>query len=161
MAIEIERKFLVKGDYKSMATSHSLYRQGYLSSNPDCSIRIRIAGEKGFITIKGKSNDKGMSRYEWEKEITVAEADELIQFCISGIIEKVRYLVPFDGFIFEVDEFHGNNEGLTVAEIELKSEEEEFTYPPWLGKEVTGIKRYYNSSLLNAPFSQWPIELKY
>lgn len=158
MAIEIERKFLVKGDYKSEATSHSLYRQGYLSSNPDCSIRIRIAGEKGYITIKGKSNEKGMSRYEWEKEIPKHEADELFRFCISGIIEKVRYLVPFDGFIFEVDEFHGSNEGLTIAEIELKSEEEKFSNPSWLGKEVTGIRKYYNSSLLKEPFSLWPNE---
>jgi CYTH domain-containing protein len=160
MAIEIERKFLITAPYKSFASKHTYYRQGYISTDPGCSIRIRIAGDNGYITIKGPGNDTGISHFEWEKEIPVKEAEELFQFCHAGIIEKIRYLIPYENHLFEVDEFLGANQGLTVAEIELKSEDEVFSEPPWLGKEVTGIRRYYNSNLSKNPYSTWAKELQ-
>lgn len=156
MATEIERKFLVVGKYKHLAESNTRIKQGYLSSKPERSIRIRIVDDKGTITIKGKGNPSGMSRYEWEKEITNNEANELFNICEPGIIDKTRYIIPEkSGLIFEVDEFYGENEGLTIAEIELPSEETPFTVPDWLGKEVTGDVRYYNSMLKNSPFKNW------
>lgn len=160
MAIEIERKFLVSGQYKSFASKSTYFRQGYISTNSDCNIRVRIAGEKGYITIKGPSNHAGISRFEWEKEIMAEEAEDLFQFCHSGIVEKIRHVVPVGNHLFEVDEFLGENTGLTVAEMELESEDEVFVKPPWLGKEVTGIRRYYNSSLSKNPYSGWQKELK-
>ena len=155
MPQEIERKFLVKEGYKQFAFTHTRITQGYLSSIPERIVRIRINGEKGFITIKGVSNLSGMSRYEWEKEIPVQEARELLALCEPGVIDKTRYLVQVGKFTFEVDEFYGENEGLVIAEIELSSEEELFDIPSWLGKEVTGDKRYYNSKLAKNPFSKW------
>jgi adenylate cyclase len=155
MSQEIERKFLVKDGYKQYASTHTRITQGYLSSVPERIVRVRTNGEKGFITIKGVSNLSGMSRYEWEKEIPVQEARELLALCEPGIIDKTRYLVQVGKFTFEVDEFYGENEGLIVAEIELSSEEELFDSPLWLGKEVTGDKRYYNSKLAKNPFSKW------
>jgi adenylate cyclase len=155
MPQEIERKFLVKEGYKQFAFTHTRITQGYLSSVPERVVRIRINGEKGFITIKGVSNHSGMSRYEWEKEIPVNEARELLAFCEPGVIDKTRYLVQVGKFTFEVDEFYGENEGLVVAEIELSSEEEIFDKPLWLGDEVTGNNRYYNSKLAKNPFSKW------
>ena len=155
MPQEIERKFLVKEGYKQFAFTHTRITQGYLSSIPERIVRVRINGEKGFITIKGVSNLSGMSRYEWEKEIPVDEARELLALCEPGIIDKTRYLVQVGKFSFEVDEFYGENEGLIMAEIELSSEEELFEIPLWLGKEVTGDKRYYNSRLARNPFSKW------
>ena len=146
--IEIERKFLVKSqDFKSGSTSKTLFIQGYLNTDPERSIRIRIQNKSAYLTIKGKSNASGLSRYEWEKEIPQEEAKELLNLCEPGIIEKYRYLVPVGGHIFEVDEFLGNNEGLILAEIELKSENEYFQKPKWLGEEVTGNIKYYNSYL--------------
>jgi adenylate cyclase len=122
---------------------------------PERIVRVRINGEKGFITIKGKSNISGTSRYEWEKEIPVNEARELLALCEPGLIDKTRYLVQVGKFTLEVDEFYGENEGLVVAEVELSFEEELFDKPEWLGKEVTGDKRYYNSQLAKNPFSKW------
>jgi adenylate cyclase len=155
MPQEIERKFLVKQGYKKFAYSHTRITQGYLSSVPERIVRVRINGERGFITIKGVSNLSGMSRYEWEKEIPVNEARELLALCEPGIIDKTRYLIYSGKFTFEVDEFYGDNEGLVVAEIELASEDEMFDKPEWLGEEVTGDRRYFNSKLVKNPFCYW------
>jgi len=155
MPQEIERKFLVKEGYKQFAYTYTRVTQGYLSSVPERIVRVRINGEKGFLTIKGITNLSGMSRYEWEKEIPVAEARELLALCEPGIIDKTRYLVQVGKFTFEVDEFHGENEGLVVAEVELSSEEELFDKPAWLDAEVTGDRRYYNSKLAKLPFKMW------
>jgi len=155
MPQEIERKFLVKEGYKLFAYTNTRVTQGYISSVPERIVRVRINGEKGFLTIKGVSNLSGMSRYEWEKEIPVAEARELLALCEPGVIDKTRYLVQVGKFTFEVDEFHAENEGLVVAEVELSSEEELFEKPAWLGVEVTGDKRYYNSRLAKKPFTKW------
>jgi adenylate cyclase len=155
MAQEIERKFLAKEGYKQFAFTHTRITQGYLSSVPERIVRVRKNGEKGYITIKGVSNLTGMSRYEWEKEIPVDEAMELLALCETGIIDKIRFLVQVGKFTFEVDEFYGENEGLVVAEVELSFEEELFDKPEWLGEEVTGDKRYYNSKLAKNPFSGW------
>ncbi len=145
MPTEIERKFLVKGDYKkSSHTSYSI-KQGYISRVPERTVRIRIRNKQGFITIKGKSNKSGLSRYEFEKEITIEEAESLLAICEEGVIEKTRYLIEFEGNTFEVDEFHGKKEGLVLAEIELENECQEFKKPLWLSTEVTGNKKYYNS----------------
>lgn len=155
MAQEIERKFLVKGDYKSAASSSVHIAQGYLNSDPDRTVRVRIKGERAFLAVKGRNSSDGTSRYEWEKEIPAGEAAELLGLCEPGIIDKTRYFVPAGDHVFEVDEFHADNEGLTVAEIELDSPEEEFRRPPWLGREVTGERRYYNSSLAGNPYKNW------
>lgn len=155
MPQEIERKFLVKDGYKQFAFTFTRITQGYLSSIPERIVRVRVNGDNGFLTIKGVSSLSGMSRYEWEKEIPVGEARELLSLCEPGIIDKTRYLVQVGKFTFEVDEFYGENEGLVMAEIELGSEEELFEIPLWLGEEVTGDKRYYNSMLAKNPFSKW------
>ena len=156
MAIEIERKFLVTDDsYKAMAFSTDRIAQGYLCREGGNSARVRVRGKKGYITVKGPSLDGGLSRYEWEKEIPESEARELLKLCHGAIIDKCSYLVNYEGHIFEVDEFYGDNEGLTVAEVELKSIDENFEKPPFLGKEVTGEKRYYNSSLTRFPYKMW------
>ncbi len=148
MAQEIERKFLVTSDeYRGMAERVFEIRQGYLSRVPGRTVRIRIKGEEGYITIKGKSTMSGLSRFEWEKRIEVADAEELLKLCEPGIIEKRRYIVPFKGHTFEVDEFLGALEGRVIAEIELKSLDESFDSPTWLGREVTGDPAYYNSTL--------------
>lgn len=155
MHFEIERKFLVAGDYKSSAISSLHISQGYLASSPMSTVRVRIYGDKGFLTVKGKTGESGMSRFEWEKEISVDEACELMALCGPELIDKTRYLVPVGGHVYEVDEFHGANEGLVVAEIELSSEDEPFEKPSWLGEEVTGDRKYYNSALLKHPFCTW------
>lgn len=155
MAIEIERKFLVIEDFKSYAYSSLRISQGYLSSVPERTVRVRIKGDRGYLTIKGKSNETGTSRYEWEKEIPLVEASELLKLCESGVIDKVRYYIKADNLVFEVDEFLGDNEGLTIAEIELPSESTPFAKPNWLGQEVTGDIRYYNSYLSTHPYSTW------
>ena len=152
---EIERKFLVTGDYKSQATRSYRIVQGYLSSVSGRTVRIRIKGDKGYLTITGKSNESGLSRYEWEKEIPLQEAEELFQLCEPGAIEKTRYEIPAGKHIFEVDEFYGDNTGLTMAEVELESENESYIKPEWLGIEVTGDRRYYNSCLTKHPFKDW------
>ena len=156
MAQEIERKFLVKGDFKPFVTKSTRITQGYLSSVPERTVRIRIKGEKGFITIKGIGNASGASRFEWEKEISVEEAKSLLELCEPGIIDKTRYIVPEEsGLRFEVDEFYGDNDGLTVAEIELPTEDQPFTKPEWLGEEVTGDVKYFNSMLMKNPYKNW------
>ena len=157
MALEIERKFLVAGEYKSLAVSHSRITQGYISSASGRTVRVRIRGDKGYLTIKGPSALGGLSRFEWEKEIPVSEAESLMAICEPGVIDKTRWLVPAgDGVhTWEVDEFHGVNEGLVVAEIELHSEDDVFEKPEWLGEEVTGDRRYYNSMLTKRPFRTW------
>ena len=157
MAQEIERKFLVCGDFKTEAYQSTRIIQGYLSSQPGRIVRVRVKGNKGYITIKGRTNATGVSRFEWEKEIAVDEALSLLELAEPGIIDKTRYLVKnTDGrHVWEVDEFHGDNEGLVMAEIELAAEDEPFDKPEWLGKEVTGDPRYYNSMLKEHPFKQW------
>lgn len=155
MAIEIERKFLVSGDYTTEAQKEFRITQGYLSSVSERTVRVRVKGDKGFITIKGKGNESGASRYEWEMEIPKTDALELLKICEPGIIDKTRSLVPIGKHSFEVDEFHGENEGLVIAEIELSDEQEEFIKPHWLGKEVTGNKKYYNSMLSRDPYKNW------
>ena len=155
MALEIERKFLVRGDFLSDVSSSSRIVQGYLAASPVVSVRVRIYGEKGYMTVKGRPGESGMNRFEWEKEIPVDEALMLLKLCGGGVIDKVRHLVPYEGHVFEVDVFHGMNEGLVVAEVELKSEDEEFSRPQWLGEEVTSDVRYRNSMLLKHPFTKW------
>ena len=155
MAQEIERKFLVKGDYKSSSKKETRITQGYLSSVPERTVRVRIKGDKGFITIKGIGNASGASRYEWEKEIPVSEVNELLELCEPGIIDKTRFLVDSGKHTFEVDEFYGDNEGLTVAEVELSDENEEFIKPEWLGEEVTGDTKYFNSMIMKNPYKNW------
>ncbi len=155
MAQEIERKFLVKGDFKKEVAKATRITQGYLSSVPERTVRVRIKGDKGFITIKGIGSSSGASRYEWEKEIPVAEVDELLKICEPGVIDKTRYAIQKGKHTFEVDEFYGENQGLTVAEIELSSETESFERPTWLGEEVTGDSRFYNSMLMKNPYTKW------
>jgi len=155
MAQEIERKFLIKGDFMPFVNKSIRIVQGYLSSVPERTVRVRIKDDKGFLTIKGIANNSGVSRFEFEKEITIEEAIDLLKICESGVIEKVRHLIKVDSFTFEVDEFRNENEGLIVAEIELLNENAVFTKPAWLGKEVTGDKRYYNSMLIKNPFAKW------
>ncbi len=155
MAQEIERKFLVKGDFKNLAVKSTRIIQGYLSSVPERTVRVRVKGDKGFITIKGIGSTSGASRYEWEKEIGTTEANELLAICEPGVIDKTRFLVKAGPHTFEVDEFYGENEGLTVAEVELSSEGESFERPEWLGEEVTGDARYYNSMLMKNPYTKW------
>lgn len=157
MAQEIERKFLVHGDFKADAYQSTRIVQGYLSSVPGRIVRVRVTGDKSYITIKGRVNATGVSRFEWEKEIPVDEALALLDLAEPGSIDKTRYLVKnTDGrHVWEVDEFHGDNEGLIMAEIELIAEDEPFDKPVWLGKEVTGDPRYYNSMLKSHPFKSW------
>jgi adenylate cyclase len=154
--IEIERKFLVTSEaFKKEAFTQNRIAQGYLSSVPERTVRVRIKGNKGFLTIKGISNESGLSRFEWEKEIPVDEATALLKLCEKGLIDKTRFEVKMGQHIFEVDEFYGENEGLILAEIELKSETENFESPNWLGKEVTNDDRYYNSYLSKNPYKNW------
>lgn len=155
MALEIERKFLVAGDFKSLATSHSRIMQGYICSQRGRTVRVRLRDEKAYLTIKGPSFNGGLSRYEFEKEITKDEGLSLMRLCEAGIIDKIRWLVPVGWHTFEVDEFFGENEGLIVAEVELEKEDEAFERPAFLGEEVTGDRKYYNSSLRLHPYKQW------
>lgn len=154
--IEIERKFLVTSKkFKEVAFAKHEIAQGYLNSNPERTVRVRIKGEKGFLTIKGKGNVSGMSRFEWEKEIPVDEAKQLLHLCENGVIEKTRFEVKVGNHVFEVDEFYGDNQGLIIAEIELGSESEPFEKPDWLGAEVTNDERFYNAYLNQNPFVNW------
>ena len=153
---EIERKFLVEStDFIKESNVNNRIVQGYLNSNPERTVRVRIKGNNGFLTIKGKGNESGTSRFEWEKEITLFEAEALLQLCESGIIDKIRYEIPIGKHTFEVDVFSGENQGLIIAEVELSTENEQFEQPNWLGKEVTGDKKYYNSYLSEHPFCTW------
>lgn len=153
--IEIERKFLVSGEYKNLAHSSSRICQGYICSERGRTVRVRLRDNDGYLTIKGPSGASGLSRFEWEKKISLEEAQALLKLCVGGVIDKTRYLVDFGGHTFEVDEFYGDNEGLTIAEVELKSEDEEFFRPAFLGDEVTGDRRYYNSELMKNPYKNW------
>ncbi len=155
--MEIERKFLVHGDsYRTMAKRSYRIKQGYICSGHGHTVRVRLRDDQGFLTIKGPSLDGGLSRYEFEKEITAEEAAQLFHLCQPGIIDKRRYLVDVaDGHTFEVDEFYGDNEGLVIAEVELGSPDETYDQPPFVGKEVTGNRRYYNSHLRVNPFKMW------
>lgn len=156
MAVEIERKFLVKDDsFKKAANKETRIIQGYLSSVPERTVRVRTKGDKGFLTIKGIGSESGASRYEWEQEISVDDAKALLAICEPGVIDKTRYLVAQGEHTYEVDEFYGENQGLTVAEVELTSEDESFGKPQWLAEEVTGDVKYYNSMLMKKPFTQW------
>lgn len=155
MGLEIERKFLVKGDYKTQATSSTRIKQGYICSERGRTVRVRLRDTKAYLTIKGPSRDNGLSRYEFEKEITFDEALSLFALCEPGIVDKVRWLVPAGNHTFEVDEFFGDNAGLVVAEVELSRADEFFIKPDFIGKEVTGDRRYYNSQLRKKPFKNW------
>lgn len=154
--IEIERKFMVTSEaFKN--TAHKNYRilQGFLNTDPERTVRIRINGVQAFITIKGKGNATGTSRFEWEKEIPIVEAESLLLLCEPGMIEKMRYEVLVGTHLYEIDEFFGKNKNLIIAEIELSNENEAFIKPNWLGKEVTGDPKYYNSQLSKNPFENW------
>ncbi|MBR4388968.1 MAG: CYTH domain-containing protein [Prevotella sp.] len=154
--LEIERKFLVRKDrnFREMASSSSRIKQGYIEAR-GATVRVRIRGDKGYLTIKGPSYDGGLSRYEFEKEITLNEAEHLMKLCVAPVIDKTRYLVPFEGHLFEVDEFYGDNDGLVTAEVELKSGDEPFAKPDFLGPEVTADRRFRNAALRENPFKLW------
>ena len=158
MPREIERKFLVTGEYKSQAFAHSRIVQGRTRSARGRTDRERLRDGRGYLTIKGASDTAGMSRYEWEKEISQKEAEELMKLCEEGVIDKTRYLVRSGSHVFEVDEFYGDNEGLVMAEVELASEDEPFDRPAFIGREVTGDVRYYNSQLMKHPYREWKQE---
>jgi len=154
--IEIERKFLVISDaYKLEAFKQSRIVQGFLNTDKERTVRVRIQGDIGFLTIKGASNNNGLTRFEWEKQISKIDAENLLMICEQGVIEKIRYEVKIGNHIFEVDEFYGDNEGLIIAEIELDDEAEVYKKPTWLGKEVTGDIKYYNSQLSKQPYKTW------
>jgi len=154
--VEIERKFLVNSNaFKKEAFKSTRIIQGFLNTDKERTVRIRLKGDKGFITVKGKSNSSGLSRFEWEKEISKTDVESLLKLCEKGIIDKIRYEVKVGKHIFEVDEFLGDNESLVIAEVELETENETFTKPDWLGEEVTGQTKYYNSQLSKQPFNSW------
>lgn len=154
MGKELERKFLVKDNSFKKLSTGKLYKQGYISSNPDSTVRIRIVGNKGFLTIKNKGN--GLARDEFEYEIPFTDAEEILQkICQKPFIEKTRYLYNYKGHTWEIDEFHGENEGLIVAEIELENEDENFEIPEWIGEEVTYDNKYFNSNLFKNPYKNW------
>ena len=155
MAQEIERKFLVSGDFKPHVNKSTRIIQGYLSSIPERTVRVRIKGDKGFLTIKGIGDESGASRFEWETEISTSDAESLLKISEPGVIDKTRHLVEVGNHTYEVDEFYGENEGLTVAEVELGATDEAFEKPDWLGSEVTGDSKYYNSMLMKNPYKNW------
>ena len=155
MATEIEKKFLVRGEFMTDVTDATDIIQGYLVRKPERTVRVRIRGDKGYITVKGQTGESGMERFEWEYEIPVEDARDLLRLCEPYAVLKTRHLVPFKGHIFEVDVFHAENEGLVMAEIELDSSDEEFEKPEWLGEEVTSDPRYYNSYLSVKPYGIW------
>ena len=159
--LEIERKFLVKAgaDFKSQAYDSSRIKQGYIASGHGRTVRVRTRGQLAYLTIKGPSLDGGLSRYEFEKEITTEEAEQLFHLCEPGIIDKTRYLVKAGHHTFEIDEFYGDNEGLVMAEVELSSPDEPYEKPDFIGKEVTGDRRFYNSHLRQNPFRLWKDDL--
>ena len=153
MATEIERKFLVEGDFRSEAICKTRIVQGYICSDKGRTVRVRIRGDKGYLSVKGAASATGLSRYEFEREVPLEDAEQMLRLCEPGAIDKERYLVPCGQHTWEVDVFHGPNEGLIVAEIELSAEDEPFEHPAWLGKEVSGDRRYYNSMLMRNPYS--------
>lgn len=159
MAQEIERKFLVLNDsYKRESFSHSRIQQGYITSERGRTVRIRIRDEKAYITIKGPSLNGGLSRYEFEQEIPMDDARQLMALCEPGIIDKTRWLVKSGSHTFEVDEFFGDNAGLVMAEVELRSEDDVVQIPDFIGDEVTGDRRYYNSQLRQHPYTEWAVK---
>lgn len=156
--MEIERKFLVRNDaYRRQAHASSHIRQGYISSGKGCTVRVRLRDDEAFLTIKGPSLDGGLSRYEFEKAISLDEGEHLMLLCEPGIIDKTRYLVSSGAHTFEVDEFHGENEGLVIAEVELHAVDEPYVKPDFIGDEVTGDRRYYNSHLRRHPYCDWNV----
>jgi CYTH domain-containing protein len=158
MATETERKFLTRGDFRPLAIRSERITQGYICAMPGKTVRVRLAGNQAWLTIKGPSGASGWSRYEFEAPVSLSDGEELLRLCEQGLIDKERFYVPAGRHTWEVDVFYGANEGLVVAEIELGSEEEAFDRPDWLGREVTGDKRYYNARLSAYPFSQWTVE---
>jgi CYTH domain-containing protein len=158
---ETERKFLVVGEFKSLSYNATRIQQGYIASNNGRTVRVRIRGDKGYLTIKGPSGLKGITRYEFDTEIPLDDARELMEICEPGIIDKTRYLVksPDGRHIWEIDEFYGDNEGLVLAEVELSHESEEFQKPDFIGREVTGDRRFYNSHMRSYPFKLWKEEI--
>jgi CYTH domain-containing protein len=158
---ETERKFLVVGEFKSLSYNATRIQQGYIASNNGRTVRVRIRGDKGYLTIKGPSGLKGITRYEFDTEIPLDDARELMEICEPGIIDKTRYLVksPDGRHIWEIDEFYGDNEGLVLAEVELSHESEEFQKPEFIGREVTGDRRFYNSHMRSYPFKLWKEEI--
>ena len=157
--IEIERKFLLKNDsWRQMMVRAMRIVQGYLSQDPDRTIRVRRKDKEAYLTIKSRPNDWGWSRYEFEKRISMKDAEELFQLCLPSVIDKIRYHVPCGDVLVEVDEFLGDNYGLILAEIELTSENQSFEKPDFLGKEVTGDARYYNVMLAQHPYKKWKKE---
>ncbi len=154
--LEIERKFSVKNT-NFLANAKESYKitQGYLNTDKNRTVRVRIKGNKGFITVKGISSANGLSRFEWEKEILVDDAKALLMLCEDFVIDKTRYLIPFGSVVFEVDVFEGANEGLVIAEVELETKDQQFDKPEWLGQELTGDERFYNAYLSNVPFTSW------
>ena len=157
--LEIERKFLVRGDgYRERTYSFSRIQQGYICSGHGRTVRVRIRDNRAYLTIKGPSNAAGLSRYEFEKEITLDEGEHLMALCEPGRIDKTRYLVKSGRHTFEVDEFYGDNEGLVIAEVELQSEDEPYEKPDFIGDEVTGDRRYYNAHLTKHPFKTWGVK---
>ena len=157
MPQEIERKFLVKGEFKSWAVKAVRIKQGYIAPGSGRTVRVRSWDDKGYLTIKGPASSDGLGRFEWEKEISLQDVEDLMTVCDGGLIDKTRYLVPSEDGVhtWEVDEFYGDNEGLVMAEIELRSAGDTFPKPDWIGQEVTGDGRYYNSHLLKYPFKDW------
>ena len=154
--IEIERKYLVtSNDFIQQATRKSEIAQGYISSHPERTVRVRIKGYQGFLTIKGKGNESGATRFEWEKEIDLNEAEQLLKLCEIGVIKKTRYEIPSGKHTIEVDVFHDDNDGLIIAEIELENENEAIEKPFWLGEEVTQLERYYNAFISKHSFKNW------
>ncbi|WP_370101628.1 CYTH domain-containing protein [Xanthomarina gelatinilytica] len=154
--IEIERKFLVKNNsFKNEAFKKFHIKQGFLNSDKERTVRVRLTDSQGFLTVKGLSGNNGLSRFEWEKEISKTDAEALFELCEKGLIEKTRHLVEIGNHIFEIDEFFGDNEGLIIAEIELNHATELFKKPAWLGEEVTGNIKYYNSQLSKQPYKTW------
>ncbi len=154
--VEIERKFLINNmDFKKVASSKTSIIQGFLNTHPERTVRVRIYGEDAFITVKGKGNASGTTRFEWERPISVLEANALLPLCEPGVLKKVRYKIPVGGHTFDVDEFLGDNKGLYIAEVELSHEKETFQKPAWLGNEITGEIKYYNSQLSKNPYVTW------
>lgn len=154
--VEIERKFLVKSEvFKGEAFNSYIIKQGFLNSHEDRTVRVRLKKNEGILTVKGKSSEDGLTRFEWERKISKTDAEDLLQLCENGIIDKERYEIKIGKHIFEVDEFFGDNKGLMIAEVELRSKDEIFTKPNWLGEEVTGDIKYYNSQLSKQPYITW------
>lgn len=160
MAYEIERKYIVNGEFKHLATSSTYIVQGYIFSNSEKSVRVRLKGDRGYITVKSTISDTSVTRNEWEYPIPASEVNELLRICEPSLIEKTRYIVYYKNQTIEIDEFYGQNEGLQLAEVELSFENQHFDKPPFLGKEVTGDAKYLNASLSKRPYSEWSDEEK-